>query len=297
MTAEKQTQGQYGGGSPSGVAAQLRAAREAAGLTIEQVAQETRISRRHIENIERGAFAELPARAYALGFSKSYARVVGLHEGDVAQMVAAELDSQQPRPVTRLPAFEPGDPARVPSARLGVLSVVAVLLLLAGLFFAARQMFAPAGELPSLVVQQEEEQRAAQARQRAAAAQRPAVAETPAGPVVFTALEEGIWVRFYDENGVQLMQRLMAEGERYTVPEDARGPMLWTGRPDALAISIGGRALPRLAEDDMIMRDVPVTAQALLARFETGGSASGTAAPAPAASRTPVRARTFTPST
>lgn len=270
--------------APRGVGPQLRAAREREGMTLDEVAKETRISRRHLENIERGEFAALPARTYAVGFAKTYAKMVGLDQQDVAAMVSAELARQQPHERKRKQSFEPGDPARVPSARLGLISIVAVVLLLTGLFFAARLLFAPAVELPSLVEQQEEAERAAALAAAEEQAGQPAEsAQAPRGPVVFTALEEGIWVKFYDGNGAQLMQKLMAKGETYTVPEDALSPQLWTGRPDALAISVGGREIPRLAEDDKIMRDVPVTAEALLARGEhaDGPAASASGEPAP----------------
>ena len=91
-------------------------------------------------------------------------------------------------------------------------------------------------------------------------------AARPTGPVVFTATEERIWVKFYDADGSQLMQKQMARGETYTVPADANGPQVWTGRPDALTITVGGRTVPKLAEREAIVRDVPVTAEALLAR-------------------------------
>ena len=94
------------------------------------------------------------------------------------------------------------------------------------------------------------------------------------GAVVFTALQEGIWVKFYDAEGRQLMQKQMALNERYTVPAEASGPQLWTGRPDALAITVGGRPVPRLAEQERVMRDVPVTAEALLARATGPASAA-----------------------
>lgn len=260
----------------SGVGARLRAAREAQGLTIAQVAAETRIPQRHLQTIEEGDFAALPARTYAIGFSRSYARLVGLDGDAISEAVRAELDAQEPRSRPRPASFEPGDPARVPSRALGWVSAVAAAIVLAGLFFAARTFFAPAAELPSLL------EPTGDATETAALASQSTASPTatPAGPVVFTALEEGIWVKFYDANGMQLMQKLMAQGESYTVPSDAEGPQLWTGRPDALAITVGGRQLPRLAEDDVVMRDVPVTAEALLDR----GRAVAT--PAPAASPT-----------
>jgi hypothetical protein len=84
--------------------------------------------------------------------------------------------------------------------------------------------------------------------------------------VLFTATADGIWVKFYDANGTQLMQKQMVQGESYTVPAEANGPKIWTGRPEALAITIGGHAVPKLADVQKTMKDVPVSAAALLSR-------------------------------
>src|SRR6187551_1952710 len=100
---------------PYGVGEQLRAAREAKGMTLAQIAGETRIPQRHLQTIEAGDFALLPARTYAISFSKNYAKMVGLDQAEVAAMVRAELDAQDPAPRLRPVGFEPGDPARVPS--------------------------------------------------------------------------------------------------------------------------------------------------------------------------------------
>jgi cytoskeletal protein RodZ len=269
----------------AGIGAQLRAEREGQGLTVEQVSAETRIPVRHLQTIEEGAFARLPGRTYATGFARTYAKLLGLEPELVVEQVRAEMGAQPQEP-DRAARFEPGDPARVPSARLSWLALAAVVLLLLGGFFFMRTLFAPAAQLPSLVEQQEREQAEALARQQRAgsAAARP---EQPAGPVVFTAQEEGIWVKFYDATGRQLMQKQMARGERYTVPPDAEGPQLWTGRPDALEITISGQPVPRLREAQTIIRDVPVTAEALLARANTAPAtapATGTAT-APATGR------------
>ena len=51
----------------------LRSARIQRGLSIEQVAQDTRISARFIEALEDDAFEELPAPVYVRGFLRSYA--------------------------------------------------------------------------------------------------------------------------------------------------------------------------------------------------------------------------------
>lgn len=266
----------------TGIGVQLREAREARGLTLAQVAAETRIPQRHLQTIEEGNFAALPARTYAVGFSRTYAKLVGLDQDAVAEIVRAELEAQEPFEVSRPASFEPGDPARVPSRGLVWVVAAAVILLLAGGYFFMRTLFAPAAELPSLIEQEEAEQAAAQRQAAAAPAARPTA--SPSGSVVFTALEEGIWVKFYDATGMQLMQKLMAKGESYTVPGDAEGPQLWTGRPDALAITVGGKPVAKLAEDDGVMRDVPVSAAALLGR---PAPTSGTT-PAPTATGAPT---------
>ncbi len=267
----------YDEGPPQvgGIGAQLKAAREERGLTLEQVAAETRIPQRHLQTIEAGNFSALPARTYAIGFTRTYAKAVGLDDGEVADLVRAELDAQDAGPRHRVPGFEPGDPARVPSRALGWIMALAVVLVLAGLFVVFRPYFSPAAELPSLIEQQEAEQ-----AERTAAQQRTvrpaASAARASGPVVFTALDEA-WVRFYTPEGT-LAEMLMARGDSYTLPANANRPMLRTGRPDALQITIGGRPVPRLAEEEQVVSDVPVSAQALLARPRS-----------PAASASPTR--------
>jgi transcriptional regulator with XRE-family HTH domain len=246
------------------VGQRLRMAREAMGLTLAQVADRSRIALRHLAAIEDGAFASLPGRTYALGFTRTYARIVGLDEAQAVAEVREQLDSSAAEAPPRHDSFEPGDPARVPSARLGWVSVAVVLLLLVLAYVLLPRLFVPAAELPALP-------------DRAAPTPTPAPGATgsvagaaqgtqPAGPVVFTALEEGIWVKFYDADGRQLMQKLMALGETYQVPEDVAGPQLWTARPDALAITIGGRPVPPIATQQGNLRDVPVSRSALLAR-------------------------------
>lgn len=258
--------------SPIGVGPQLRAAREEKGLSLEQVAAETRIPQRHLVAIEAGKFGRLPGRTYAVGFSRTYAKTVGLDQEDVAAMVRAELDAQTGEEEYRPASFEPGDPARAPSRALFYFSIFAGLLVIAGVAIFLSTMFTPAAELPSLV-----EQEQTTPERTAAQTGTPAVQATvqPTGPVVFTAQEEA-WVRFYTPQGT-LMEALMAPGDSYTVPAEADRPMLRTGRPDALQVTIGGREVPRLSEQQRVMSDVPVTAEALLARGQeaSAGAAAG----------------------
>ncbi|WP_170004257.1 helix-turn-helix domain-containing protein [Pseudopontixanthobacter vadosimaris] len=255
-----------------GAGERLRSAREAAGLSLEQVSAETRIPERHLAVIDSGNFDALPARTYAVGFSRSYAKVVGLDPREITDEVRAELGHSRPAQQQRAATFEPGDPARVPSRGLAFFSVFAILLLLVGGFMFYRAYFAPGSGPAPLVA--DEPQLAGTASGAAAGAGAAALpTPEPTGPVVFTARGEA-WVRFYDGNGDVLMEGVMSDGDTYTVPADASEPQLRTGRPDLLDIKVGGRALPRLAEEDQVMSDVPVTAAALIARNDGAAQAA-----------------------
>ncbi len=56
----------------------LRSARERLGLSLAEVASETRMAVRHLEAIEQARFDGFSAPVYALGFARNYARAVGL---------------------------------------------------------------------------------------------------------------------------------------------------------------------------------------------------------------------------
>ncbi|MBX7533055.1 DUF4115 domain-containing protein [Qipengyuania sp. 1XM1-15A] len=257
------------------VGERLRETREAKGLSIEQVAADTRIPQRHLSTIEAGQFSALPSRTYAIGFSRTYARTLGLDENEVLDQVRAELAEADGTPAEQPAKFEPGDPARVPGRGLAWFAVFAAILLLGGVYAFYSSYFAPGlGPAPL-------EDPAEQVAEEAAADQ-PAQAAAPAqptgGPVVFTSEMDGTWVKFYDASGTRLYEAQMAAGDSYTIPADADGPQIWTGRPYALAITIGGQSVPKLTEEDTVVRDVAVSAEALLAR-DTAPAAD----PAPAA--------------
>lgn len=260
-----------------GVGQRLREAREEAGLELSQVAAETRIPQRHLVTIEEGRFADLPARTYAVGFTRTYARMLNLDDRAIVDDVRAELASEEDAGRAAPAKFEPGDPARVPGRGLALFALLAAILLLGGIYAFYRSYFTPGlGPAP---LQDESEQVADAQRESVSGEQQQAAAE-PSGPVVFTSEMDGTWVKFYDTDGERLYEAQMDEGDTFTVPADAEGPQVWTGRPYALAITIGGTSVPKLSEEDEIVRDVPVTAEALLARSRTPTTPTDTPTPA-----------------
>lgn len=250
-----------------GAGARLRLAREEAGMSLAQVSAETRIPERHLSLIDKGDFDALPARTYAVGFSRSYAKAVGLDPREITEQVRDELGRAEPVRPPSAATFEPGDPARVPSRGLAIASVFAIILLIVGGFMFYRAYLAPGASPPPLVAQNEQGEVGAGTQQAAAQQQ-----VQPSGPVTFTAIANDVWVRFYDGEGERLYEAIMQEGDEFTIPADAENPQIWTGRPHELAITIGGQSVPQLSEVEQIMKDVSVSSQALLARGREGAA-------------------------
>lgn len=259
-----------------GAGGRLRRAREGLGLSRTDIAQRTRIPERHLAAIEEGDFAALPARTYAVGFARTYARAVGLPEAELIAEVRAELahsGSEAPPP----PAFEPGDPARVPSARLAWLAALAGLVaaLGGGIYYSGYSLELPG--LPSILPAETPAPRALPPRAA------PAPVAPATNPVVLTARADKVWLRISDATGQRLFEKQLAMGESYTVPADAQHPTIWTGHPEALAITVGGKPVPPLADGQKTVKGLEISGVALLARAGPAGLPAGVQAGSPAA--------------
>ncbi len=62
---------------------QLRAVRRTAKLSLDQVAAQTRISKKYIQALESGTYDDLPAEVYAKGFLENYAQFLGFPVDEV----------------------------------------------------------------------------------------------------------------------------------------------------------------------------------------------------------------------
>lgn len=84
--------------------AALRSAREAAGISLAQLAERTKVTRHHLENIEAARVERLPARPYLRGFLMAIAKELRL---EPQQVTRSYLDAVFPPP----PPGGEGDPA------------------------------------------------------------------------------------------------------------------------------------------------------------------------------------------
>jgi len=259
----------------------LRLAREVAGLSLADVATRTRITQRHLQAIEKSEFSELPGRTYVTGFARAYARAVDLPETEIAADIRRELDEDQygARPIYE--AYEPTDPARLPTARLAwtLVIVAAVLVSAYGVW-----RFLSVEPDEALVAAQN---RDADASEAPAAATAPATAGKTAAdgavpadaPVVLTGISE-VWIGFDDANGKTENWRTLDPGETYQVPAAYIEQFtLRTSRPQALKVTVGGRDIGSLGAADTLVKSISLKPADLLARAEGGATA-----PAPKAS-------------
>ena len=165
----------------------LRAARERAGMTQEDIAGKLKLAARQIAAIETGDWASLPERTFTRGFMRSYARLVSLDPASLG----LELSASQSAPTSEIKAspseamnevtFDPSGKSR--SATRWLVPALLVAALVAGVVYfqgghLASLLPAKLGGTPPPTLKTAV---AAQAEQADAARQAQAANATPAG--------------------------------------------------------------------------------------------------------------------
>jgi len=108
----------------------LQRARQARGLTLEEVERDTRISRRYLQALETENFGLLPAPVYARGFLRTYARYLGIEPANLLPLFPVgyvEEPVLQPWPKVARPRTWPSS-GLLTGAVVGVLILVVALL-------------------------------------------------------------------------------------------------------------------------------------------------------------------------
>jgi cytoskeleton protein RodZ len=261
---------------PTTVGEKLRAAREAQGLDLPEIASRTRIPQRHLEAIEKGNYAGLPSITYALGFAKAYARAVGADEVAIARDLRGELH-RNPERAAPVPAYETSDPARVPPRGLAIFgALLALVLVIGGVLYYGTDLFRGGAPAPETLAG--EEQPAGNTADNGAVANVAIPVVASGGQVSLIALDT-VWIRITDAKGTKLVEKELAPGERYDVPADADHPRIRTGGPEKIQVTLNGSNIDPLGRAGTTV-DVDVSAEALRSRGQPGAA---TSSPAPAA--------------
>ena len=257
-----------------GIGERLRQAREAKGLSLDEVASQTRIPIRHLQHIEREEWDALPAITYCVGFVRSYANTIGLDGAEIGRELRDRLGGVRARAPTA-EYYQPADPSRVPPRSLALIAAVVAVVLIVG-YMIWRSSLDDAEEPAATVAVPE----ASAPKQPQATGPQPVQPQNAAGqPVTLTAIGP-VWLRVYEEGGATITERTMAAGETYQIPATATRPMLRVGAPEALRITVGQTVIPPLGPAGQPVGNVSARPEDLIARAQQGGTP--TAQPIPA---------------
>ena len=279
----------------SRVGAELRAARQRLGWALPDIAATLRIRLPYLEAIEDGRLADLPGNAYAVGFLRSYATILGLDAAEVARRFRAEAQEVNRRPDLAFPA--PVPERGVPAGAVILLGVLIAAGAYAGWYKfsgdhagpprtipAVPERLAPladraappsnpspqvasvmpppndvAGSAPPIQVPAPPLPTPTTGPAATAAPPAPPPAATPALPAdtsrVMLRMKSPSWIQVRERGGPILLNRVMRAGETWPVPK-GKPLFLTTGNAGGTDILLDGVAAPALGAAGIPRRDI-----------------------------------------
>jgi transcriptional regulator with XRE-family HTH domain len=121
---DQELQGQGSGSELASFGEELRREREIRGISLKEIADATKISKRFLEAIERNDHSTLPAPVFTRGFVREYARYVGLNAEEMVNrynFAAAKDDRiEKPPHVEKYPTQPVRDISPKPPAKRGI---------------------------------------------------------------------------------------------------------------------------------------------------------------------------------
>jgi len=263
---------------PLSIGERLQQAREAKGLSVEDVASQTRIPIRHLNHIEHEQWDALPAPTYCIGFVRSYANAIGLDGAELGRELREQLGTTR----SRAPApeyYEPADPARVPPRSLAIVAGLIAIVLVVGYLIWRSSLDRP--QEPAAVAESSPPADAPAAGPRPQPRPQPPPQALAGQPVTLVATDE-VWLRIGEAGGgAALFQGILTAGQRFDLPPTAQRPVLRTGRPQVLRVTVGGRDLGPIEPVERTVSDVSLRPEDLAARLQ-GGQSRGVSPPLPA---------------
>jgi cytoskeleton protein RodZ len=143
---------------PASAGSIVRQAREAAGLSIDAVAQQLKLAPRQVEALENDDYAKLPGRTFVRGFMRNYARLMRLDADAVlAALPGHDIVDRPPlAPAPRAMGEMPKEARRKSNRTLIAIPLALIAVVALGVFYEftspqsdARRAAAKAGKSPS----------------------------------------------------------------------------------------------------------------------------------------------------
>lgn len=259
----------------------LRREREMRGITINEISESTKISRRHLEALEKEDFESLPGGIFNKGFVRAYARYLGIDEEQaVADYSAASDEPAAPEDEFPLDIHHQVDPKLNPkrSTLPLVLALLALLAVLAVFWARTRSRAvdsaegagAQAGASNGISTTSPTQPRPDEAPPDKNASQATPVvnpmpspaktqenvasgAKSPAAERGFSVVvkaKEDSWVSLIAE-GKTVLSRTLAAGEAQVVRAGSK-VVLTTGNAGGVDVSFNGKALGALGSESQV---------------------------------------------
>ena len=262
------------------VGEQLRRAREAKGLSLEQISRATKIHLNTLTAIEEDRAAAALSPIYLKGFIKTYSRHIGLNAEPLLAALAPSPHSAPPAPpVAPRPAAQHVPTARaldavvdrlqqVPWRALGIAAVVLLLVIGVGRWRSSRRprrVAAPAATVAA------SKRMPATSRQHTATPVKTSKPAKPPRGAAASSREEGVrltvsvesmtWMQVMAD-GVVIFQQVLQPGARETWL--ARKEItLWLGDAGGVSLDVNGRQLSAPRKRGEVVRGLRITSQGI----------------------------------
>lgn len=113
---------------PTTIGGGLRHVRQARGLSLDDIAAETRVRRQHLEALENMELHKLPSRPFVIGYIRAYARALDLDEELAVAKFKLDAPSEDEALPTPIGVDDEGDPRRGLFITAGVAVLAAIVI-------------------------------------------------------------------------------------------------------------------------------------------------------------------------
>lgn len=259
-----------GAGGPT-FGEELRKEREIRGISLAEIAEATKISKRFLGAIEKNDFESLPAPVFTRGFVREYARYLGLNAEDMVNRYAHYMDAEgriaedDPLPMRSSDHVPPGSTSRPRPGRrwaIAALVVTAAVLAVAGWLTRDRWKGAPAAPAGT---ESAPPQPASTPTAVSTEIENSAVAE----PMSLTVTaSEDVWI-VLNADGRKAHNGILGAGEERTFSAEDQFEFETVGNAGGIAVSLNGSPFPPLGAKGEVVRNRLISRDDVLAESRT----------------------------
>jgi cytoskeletal protein RodZ len=236
---------------------ELRREREIRGISLKEIADATKISKRFLDAIERNDHRTLPAPVFTRGFIREYARYLGLSADEIVNRynyaAAGDDRIEKSAHLERLAQREPPQKKGIPPPYARVDRNVYILLLIIAVLAAASWVAIRHKRTTTDAAGVEDA--APQQGKVAAATPKPVETTTASEPMRMTInVDDDSWVRL-DADGKEVLNELLRRGTRRSVEAMDSFHFRTVGNAAGLRVAINEVPLPPLGRDGEVIHD------------------------------------------